>query len=265
MSHLVGGTLAGLHLPKETVPDMGLQIAMQRVHKVSCVIFLGRNEAVGTSEEVIWDVGGNPVLPTAAGIVTVVCSSADDDIAGTGALVLHLQGLDNTYSVIEEEIDLDGLSNVTSTKEYLRINHAQVHSAGTALSIQGTITGNVGGNPQFRIEANKGSAHNGYYTIASGTTGYLNTVSYSSGKNATLLGCLYKKEDGESWVLVDETEIYRSNVTNDYKHCVVLPALTEIKLTAMSDAGTNSISGRAIITVVQDSELYPQEGIYELM
>ena len=43
---------------------------------------------------------------------------ANDDVAGTGARTLRIQGLDGSYNLAEETVDMDGTTTVTLHKNF---------------------------------------------------------------------------------------------------------------------------------------------------
>jgi len=74
---------------------------------------------------VIWE--GTAALYTyltTASAMRVVSSSAQDGAGGTGLLTLRLIGLDANFAEIEEDITLNGVTPVISTKSFIRIFRA---------------------------------------------------------------------------------------------------------------------------------------------
>ncbi len=91
----------------------------------------GINSAVGTSFEDIWVVGGDLNFLTSATIVETSSGDADDTVAGTGARVVTIFGLDSTGAEISEDINMNGETVVQSSNSYLRINKVVVKECGT--------------------------------------------------------------------------------------------------------------------------------------
>ena len=73
----------------------------------------GFNAAISTDEETVWDAGGVYSYPSSAGSVTVVSTDAADDIGGTGAEKITIEGLDENWLPKSLEVDMDGTSNST--------------------------------------------------------------------------------------------------------------------------------------------------------
>jgi hypothetical protein len=108
---------------------------------VKSIIITGTNTDVdtGAAEDIIKQ-GGTYTPYTAADQLSVVSSSANDTIAGTGARVLLIEGLDENYDQILETVNLNGTSAVTTTNSYLRVNYARVVLSGSGQTNAGNIT-----------------------------------------------------------------------------------------------------------------------------
>lgn len=129
---------------------------VQRGLKLGESVFtvLGRSANITTSNvpESLWMKGGlfhNPnglhgeaahtgwIL--SASTLTVNSQSALDTLLGTGAQKITIVGLDSNRLEISEEVDLDGINNVTTTQEFLRVNAMFVSQAGSLETNQGVI------------------------------------------------------------------------------------------------------------------------------
>ena len=145
----------------------------------------GRNPDIDTGSlpEDIWDAGGVYTgFPTgSAEALRITSSSAADAAAGTGARTVRIYGLDGNYAQINEDVTLNGTSNVVTTQTFLRVYRALVATAGSGLTNAGDITirHNVTtGNIFSLMLAGKGQAEQANYTIPAGFTGYM--VGYSA-------------------------------------------------------------------------------------
>lgn len=77
---------------------------------------------------------------TAAQTITIQPSSANDTAAGTGAREITVVGIDASYAVVSESIATNGVTAVTTTQTFLRVNEAYVSSAGSLGRNADTIT-----------------------------------------------------------------------------------------------------------------------------
>ena len=122
-------------------------IAEGNVADHTAVRRFGHNADVGTSLEVVSDAGGTQAYLASAEILQVVSSDADDDAGDTGAITVQISGLDANYVLQSETVTLNGTANVATTKSFLRVWQAQVLTAGTTGTNEGTISikDNAGG------------------------------------------------------------------------------------------------------------------------
>ena len=95
---------------------------------------------IAGGNEVVAAFGGTLAIMTTADTLDIVSSSTADDVGGTGATLLLLQGIDASYLAVEEYITMDGVTPVTSVNSYLGINRAVVVASGTGDANAGIIT-----------------------------------------------------------------------------------------------------------------------------
>lgn len=126
----------------------------------------------------------------AAAKVQISSSSANDASAGTGARTVCLCGLDTNYVSQIEEINLNGQTQVESTKTFLRIFGAQIRKAGSGYvnvgdiyviktGTGGTVSGGVPGtltSAWVKIPAGLGNATSGMFTVPAGKRYQLKSV-----------------------------------------------------------------------------------------
>ena len=136
--------------------------------------------------EDIWSVGGKFVRPTAAQTLTVVSSSTDDDVGGTGAeeITVACIGSDGTESDIV--IDMDGTTSVvtTGTDTCLFINRAKVTVAGSGTKNAGniTITQTTSGYTLAYIPATYSITQQAVYRVPSDRRCYINHMYIAADK-----------------------------------------------------------------------------------
>lgn len=90
--------------------------------------------------EIIAAQGGSIAIMTTGDTLDVVSTSANDTLAGTGARVILITGIDQDANVVEETVVMNGTSTVTTTNQFLGVNRAVVVSSGTDQSNDGNIT-----------------------------------------------------------------------------------------------------------------------------
>lgn len=103
------------------------------------VLVSGRNGAIATGEETVWDQGGTLSPLAAATAIKVSSSSANDTSAGTGARTVQVIGLDSDYNVQLETLTLSGQTAVQGTQVFSRILGVDVLTAGSGGVNAGTV------------------------------------------------------------------------------------------------------------------------------
>jgi len=171
-----------------TVGNIPFYLAVQqgKVPGYSMVNKFGYNPTIGSgSFETIWETGDNYSWQSTAVTVDVVSDNVNDDVAGTGARTLRIQGLDGSYNFAEETVDMDGTTTVTTTQTFLRVFRMSVETAGSSGNNEGTITVTYTGGSDVAatISAGNGQTLMALYTIPAGYTGYLLSMNISSGKD----------------------------------------------------------------------------------
>jgi len=161
-----------------------LRIAEGKIPGSKIVHKFGKNTDVGTSFETIWNGGGaySGFNATEAESVTIVSDSELDTAGGTGLRTLRLYGLDENLLEQTEDIELDGLTPVTSTLSYLRLDISRGLTAGTTGQNQGDITiaqSITTANIFAVLPAGYNATTIGAYTIPAGKNGYILTQAVS--------------------------------------------------------------------------------------
>jgi len=221
-----------------TNPDqLDFKIARGAEQGFSRVLVSAHDDAVPTTAHII----GSPtgfVLPNNAGILSISSSSADDTAAGTGARTILIQGLDENYTQIQEQITLNGLSTVNTLNSYIRLNNAIVTTSGTLSSNAGEITIVHPETTISQIFEGEGQDLVALYTVPANHTLFLNSILASAGRNIEI--------DFEFWARINGVDIISSKITlfensDDYESYIPspLPPMTDIYIKA------EKIGGRA--------------------
>jgi len=166
-----------------------LQVARGQIAYHESIYKFGNNAAVSNSTETIWQQGGLYSYLSAASVLKVSSSSANDTSAGTGARTVELFGLDGDYNEINEVVILNGQTAVNTTLSYLRINRMIVRSAGSGGANAGIIYAGTGtvttGVPANIYATINGDGSNqtlmALWTVPAGYTAYLMQYDVSNG------------------------------------------------------------------------------------
>lgn len=135
---------------------------------------LGNNPDVsqGSVPEDSWFGGGIYPWLYAATTLKIRALGPEDSAAGIGARTVLVNGLDSNYNEISEVVTLNGISDVTLTLQYLRIQSALIMSAGTNkinftnIEILDTATSTV----RAVIPAGVGITRQAIFTVPAGYT-----------------------------------------------------------------------------------------------
>ena len=207
----------------------------------------GQNDAVGTGgTEDMWPPGTRRVLPSAAGVVSVVSSSAEDGAGtATGALTVTISGLDAYYKEITETVTMNGQTPVVTTAEFFRINSAWNVTAGSNQLNVGNISLSIGGVLQAYIEANEGQTHQTLLTIPAGKTLILDGYRLGIGRMGGSSDAHFKGQvllpGHTAWRTISDIYLYNGETYDSGANtATVLPAKTEARISITSSSATQA-------------------------
>jgi hypothetical protein len=127
---------------------------------------------------------GDLTYLSSAETMEVASDDANDTSAGTGLRTLLLSGVDGTGAAISETITLNGVTNVTSSLSYLRVNSMIGLTAGGTGWNEGmvTATATTAGTIQDEMDTTESISQGSHYTVPLGKTFYLTQVELNSAK-----------------------------------------------------------------------------------
>ena len=234
---------------RNTGLDWASMVALGQVAGWTTFRKFAMNDDIDSGTEQIWPLGTIQVLPTTAVVASTVSDDEADDVAGKGARNITIYGLDANYALVEETIDMDGTTAVTTTQTFLRIYRAAVTIVGTGGENAGNITISVGGNAQAYIEAAEGQTQISQYTVPANHTLLINavdaTVGRIGGTNDLALQFqirLYNESSNnnyESWKTVLDTFPYQNQIIVNNSTQIV-PEKSDIRVLGVT-AGTNLV------------------------
>lgn len=252
---MIASSVGGDRLPK----DFLLEVSKGNIPGSSIVNVFGHNANVGDPEESLWEEGGVYVFPSAASVMTVSSSSANDTEVGTGARTVLVVGLDSDYNEISEIVTLNGQSGVTTTKSYLRLRTLKIETVGASGSNEGIIyigTGTIAiGKPEnvfCVIGIGEGISHFGPFTVPAGKTAYAwsSAISVESGKFVELHG--YIKEFNKPVIQATELSIFQATITETTNGAFKHPEKTDIDFRALVSVTTGDVKRRSTFILVDN-------------
>lgn len=244
-----------------TFEPFGLQVARNQIQGHSGIIIFGYNPDVDTSEESIWPDGGTIPHPTAASVLKISSSDANDTSAGTGARTVLVSGLDGDYNTVTETVTLNGQAAVNTTNSFLYVNAFYVltvgsggQNAGVIYAGTGTVTSGVPATIYDLIAAGYNNRTTAHYCVPAGYTGYmvsgLVTAGQASGSTSVTA---YLKQHGPDGILRvgAVTTLNNGSVEYHFDPCYQIPEKNCVGATAVGSAANNSVSAYFNIILIK--------------
>lgn len=196
----------------------------------------GSNDSVGTSFEDVWQQGGNLSYLTSAETMSVVSDSIEDDVGLTGATGITVQGLDNNWLPISEDIIMDGTTPVVTTNSFIRVHRAFITTVGTAETNVGniTITASTAATVQAKITATVGQTLKSQVSIPANCNAILLDWTVSCGKNDDFEVRLCSREFNKGVRVRDVLFVYQSEAGHVFNGAIILPEKSDIMVQAKS-------------------------------
>tara|TARA_R110000772_G_scaffold48402_5_gene110565 strand:- start:1408 stop:2169 length:762 start_codon:yes stop_codon:yes gene_type:complete len=238
------------------INNEGLNIARGLVRNTSSVNKFGYNGAIGTSYQTVWTSSNLMPYVSIANNMVVTSSSSDDDVAGTGAQTITVEGLDEDYNPVSAVFNMNGTGNSTNTSiSFLRAYRSSVTRVGSNDSNQGVISGSLSGNNIIHIIAGENQTLQANFTTAANTTAFVNDILISSGKeNKTGLFRLVVRDNrtpNKPFLNKQLIELYRDSTVIEYPVPLKIPEKHDIEIQCKNlDASTLSASATFNLTVV---------------
>lgn len=242
-------------------PNTFLAAALQMYGDKALVVHkFGFNPAIVDALETIWDSGGLYPWQTSASIVSLVSTSADDAFGGAGAQTIKLYGLDADWNMQDEVVELDGLTPVTTTKEYLRLFRMTIpplDSGPGQSDAQGTITASQGGTTRAQIINGNNQTLMAIYSIPAGYTGLLvhGSTGVGSGKEATVK--YFVRPLNGVFNLGYLVQLFENNEQRPFIIPQRVNEKTDIDLRAISTAAGTSIGANFDLLLIKNPEPLP--------
>lgn len=240
----------------------GLQVARNQIQGHEGIIVFGYNADVDTSEEPIWPNGGEVPHPTVASVLKISSGSNDDDVAGTGARTVFIEGLDGNYNVVSETVELDGQTAVNTTNSYLYVNQFYVltvgsggENAGIVYAGTGTVTSGVPAVIYDLIAAGYNNRTTAHYCVPAGYTGYMVKGVITTGQASGSTGVTaYLKQHGPDGILRVGAVSTLNNGAVEYTFDppYVIPEKNCIGASAIGQSNNNSASAFFNIVLIKN-------------
>lgn len=227
----------------------------------------GKSTRLSTTRQTLCDVFGLTLtFPAAAGTLKLASTSANDTAAGTGARLVRVIGLNDSFEEVQENVTLNGQTAVETTGEFYRVNSILVLSAGTSAANEGliycaastdTFTAGVPTTPYSVVAELMGQTRCGIYTTPANTKTLPVHILYSCG-NTDEVECTIEVRPNGSTVWYRNLEIYASHGNSGYyetRSAAVVNAGTDVRIMAASAV----TSGEMRVSVAATQKLYDRD------
>lgn len=225
-----------------------LQVARGQIRGHSVVNIFGFNTSVGTSFVTPWELNTAYPFLSAAHQLTLVSTSASD--AGK---IIVINGLDANYNAITEVKTINGLTPVTTTNSFLRINGM----SGGDGTIIGNVTASYNGVVYAQITDGIGRTQMAQFTVPAGHSFYLYRI---NGWSATATGNQYITFRNRVTTLSATFDVAQATFTNSqFEVQRRLPFAygekTNIQFQCKSSSSTNDVAlaGEGILIKNEDT------------
>lgn len=251
-------------MSRTLVKDFFLEMSKGNIPNHSGVIVRGHNPSQSSASGFV-DISefGDLTYLAAAEIMNIVSTSTDDDgdPAGIGALTLKIDGVDDTYASITENVTLNGTTNVLTSNSYLRVNSMTILTAGSSGWNVGNITatGVSASTIQDEMDATESLSQSSHYTVPLATTGYLMKAEFNaakiSGASPEIEFKAYVKLFGGAWLQLFDKRMDTA-VTDEIDVVPSFPAQitakADIRFRSDTDSNSTEVRTRAYIILVSD-------------
>jgi len=161
----------------------------------------GQNESIGTTAETIWTPGDDYPFQDTAAAITVVSTSNDDAIAGTGLQKLELKMLDTDGIEQAVIVDMNGTTPVAVPGTFKAVNSCIGIQGGSGKFNVGVITVvHNATDTVAQIEVNKGKALQAVYTVPSDKKAFAFAGYFTSANMDNSIIQVLTREPGSIWV-----------------------------------------------------------------
>jgi len=191
------------------------------------------NTASGPMWEGQTQSGGLYTYPGSAAPLVLVSDSASDNT--TRSVVI--EGLDANFAPIIETIALNGTTNVTTTKSFLRINKmSMLNSTNT-----GNITASISSTVYAKINAGIGQTQMSIYTVPAGYTFYLSYTQYDAAigftSSAYMTAQEYNKDNTTGALTLTHQTVFVQKQETPFTTPIAHPEKMDIQFCVKSSSG----------------------------
>lgn len=220
-----------------TIEPFDLQVARGQITMHSTVNIYGYQPAVAQTFIPLWENATAYTYPVSATVMNLAGSNGD-----TASILIT--GLNSSYELQSETLNLNGTTPVPTTKSYLRINSMAV-TVGSATNPAGVVTLKDLTNTTIyaQINAGVGRTQAAIYTVPAGYTFYLSRVDGNTSLNGNNY-CTYRNRSASPTGVVTLTQQAPFAISYNAQRVMPRPFIekTDIQLQAKVNSTTGEVS-----------------------
>lgn len=252
-----------------TSEPFDLQVARGQVAFHETQFKFGFNPDIDDSLETIWAEGGLYSYLSAASVLKISSSSANDASAGTGARTITISGLDANYDEISESVTLNGQTAVNTTQAFLRVFRMIVDTAGSGgqnagviYAGTGTVTSGVPANKYGTIAVGDNQTLMCFWTVPRGYTAYLYQLDISmntevANKYGTV--SIVARPEGGVFNVKDKFALSQDIIHQEFKHPIKFAEKTDLEVRAIASSSNADLAVSAGLDIVYiQNRPYPE-------
>lgn len=237
--------------------DYALEISKGNLEGVSHVNKFGRNTDIDTTQEDIWDGGGDYTFSTSADITDIVSSNAGDTMS------IEVQGLDSGWNLVVQNVTLTGTTSATLGTALIRVFRARNLTSTAALGdiqigVGSTTSSFSAANLRAQISLGYEQTRMAIYTIPNGKTGYMTSHWGNINKSNTsgALDCtMWERSFGGVFRAQTPNGLIAAG-SSHYQHKLdpyqKFSAKTDIKMTGIGSTNNFDVSAGFDLVLVDD-------------
>ena len=245
-----------------------LQVAKGDVEGATPVYVWGVNPQINADveETIMWTIDASRVLqpyPSSAQTMYLSSGSASDDGDSgdqNGIRTMRLEGLNENYELVSEDITMQGRTQVATANTYLRVFKMEAltvgsngHQAGDIyLADSGATNGVPTGTYYLRIDnalqASDNQSSAAIYTVPAGHTLYIDLIQFKTAIRANvttrgLVNFVTRAYNSDVWVSLYKHALRTTLLDAPFSRPLAIPEKTDIECRGTIDGtGSNDIS-----------------------
>lgn len=248
-----------LRVANDSWGDFRFSVATGKIAGLSMREVYGFNPDINGTLELIWGTGGNFPYPTSAQTISIVSTSVEDDLTGTGVREVQIEYLDASFNTQVVEVEMDGTSAVQVATDFFRLQDVRALKVGSTGAAVGAITVYYGVNTIATISAGQNEARSCLFTIPAGYTGYVVGASISASKGGDLSFQFEYRDASASdnpFITGNQLDIFEQGTYFDLPTYFVIPEKYDVRVRAYSLQSSNIKASATYHVILRNNRIY---------